>query len=285
MVSPAIAHHQQAEHHPDSGNARSGAMPPLAIIDGWGVTAATLQQAIDAAISASLARRPTSLVTLNLDHVVKLRREPRFRDAYRRAAIVTADGAPIVWLARLQGVVLTRATGADIVIPLSAAAARNSLAVAMFGTSDAVLSAAANKLTGAYGTGVQILHSESPPMGFDPAGAAADAALDRMVAAGARICFLALGAPKQELMAARAVERGLPITCVSIGAALDFIAGRQRRAPMLMQRLGLEWVWRLASEPRRLFWRYAQCAAVLADIVIIAPLRQRLGWTGGQGIK
>lgn len=250
---------------------------PLAVIDGWGVTVATLGQAVSAAIALTRDRRPTSLVTLNLDHLVKLRRDERFRRAYRASTIVTADGAPIVWLARLQGVALTRTTGADLVVPLATAAAREGIPVALFGSSDAVLAAAGDSLRSSAGPGLNIVCAESPAMGFDPTGAAADAALDRMVAAGARLCFLALGAPKQEIMAARAVERRLPITCVSVGAAVDFLAGRVQRAPLFMQRLGLEWFWRLASEPRRLFWRYAQCALVLADLAIARPARLRLG--------
>lgn len=249
----------------------------LAEIDGFGVTVATLADAVAAAIEATRARQPTSLVTLNLDHVVKLRHDDRFRQAYRSAAIVTADGAPIVWLARMQGVRLTRATGADIVVPLAAAAAAAGFPIALFGTSVDVLTKAAHELSQNAAPGLLIVSCESPPMGFDPRGPAADAALDRMVAAGARICFIALGAPKQELLAARAVERGLPITCVSIGAALDFIAGRVTRAPMFMQRFGLEWLWRLASEPRRLVVRYAQCAVVLADLAVLRPLAHRLG--------
>lgn len=272
--------HRSTEHSSASGSSGHATRHPLADIDGWGVTVATLADAIGAAIRATMARQPTSLVTLNLDHVVKLRQDERFRQAYRAAGIVTADGAPIVWLARMQGVRLTRATGADIVVPLAAAAAAENLPIALFGTSDDVLTAAARELTRTAGAGLQIVQCESPPMGFDPMGPAADAALDRMVAAGARICFIALGAPKQELMAARAVARQLPITCVCIGAALDFIAGRVRRAPVFMQRIGMEWVWRLASEPRRLFLRYAQCALVMGDLALLGPLRRWRGWMG-----
>lgn len=259
---------------PCAGLAANTSGHPLAVIDGWGVTVATRADAVDAAIAATIARTPTSLVTLNLDHLVKLRRDEVFRAAYRAASIVTADGAPIVWLARAQGVRLTRTTGADLVVPIAEAAAASGLPIAVFGTSTEVLAQASDKLR-ARAPGLVIAHAESPPLGFDPASSAADAALDRIAASGARILFIALGAPKQEKLAARAIARGVPITCVSIGAALNFIAGAQRRAPVWVQRMSLEWAWRLASEPRRLFWRYAECAAVLADIAVIGPARRR----------
>lgn len=257
-------------------------LPPLVRIDSWPINAANSRTAVAAAISAALVRRPTTLYTLNLDHVVKLRRDADFRAAYRSASIVTADGQPVVWLARSQGVELTRTTGADLVVPLATAAAAADLPVALFGTSAPVLAAASDRLRDAAGPGLAIAWAESPRMGFDPAGPEADAALDRMHQAGARLVFLALGAPKQELLAARALARSLPMTFACIGAGLDFLAGSQRRAPVALQRHGLEWAWRLATDPRRLFTRYAACAAVLADIAVVTPARRHWA-TSGKG--
>jgi exopolysaccharide biosynthesis WecB/TagA/CpsF family protein len=258
---------------------------PLAMIDGWGLTVATPAETIAAIVERALNAEDFDVFTLNLDHLVKLRRDQDFRQAYAAASIVTADGAPIVWLARRQGAgTVVRTTGADLVRPLVLEAARHKLPVYLFGTTDEVLAKSAAALraqAGGQGLVLEICGMSSPPHGFDPTGPAADAAIASIRASGARLVFVALGAPKQELFSAHAIRSGMNpdgkgVGFVCIGAALDFIVGHQTRAPGFMQRTGLEWAWRLATNPRRLGMRYAECAAVLADIAVVKPLRQRL---------
>ena len=115
----------------------------------------------------------------------------------------------------------------------------------------------------------------SPPLGFDPTSHAADTAGRSIADSGARLCFVALGAPKQELFTDRMRSNGHEIGFVCIGAALDFIAGTQRRAPMIFRRTGMEWFWRLANNPRRLALRYGRCVGLLADLAFLEPLRRR----------
>lgn len=252
------------------GDSAAGAMRApidVARVDGWGINVPTMSDAVDAVVAAAQARQPAALYTLNLDHLVKLRSHARFRDAYRSARFVTADGAPIVWLARAQGSRVERTTGADMVLPLAEAAARRGLPIFLFGSEAGVLGSAAQRLVSNTAGTLSIAGTEAPAMGFDPEGDEADAAIDRIARSGARICLVALGAPKQELLAARAVARGVPVVFVCIGAALDFIAGTQTRAPDALQRNGMEWMWRLASNPRRLGVRYARCAWLLFKLV------------------
>jgi exopolysaccharide biosynthesis WecB/TagA/CpsF family protein len=111
-------------------------------------------------------------------------------------------------------------------------------------------------------------------MGFDPTGAAAEDHLQHLEAVGVRLCFVALGAPKQELFAAYGQKLYPSMGFVSIGAGLDFISGKQVRAPKLFRTLGAEWVWRLASDPRRLTPRYASCLAILPGLVAGAVRRR-----------
>lgn len=252
----------------------------LARVDGWPITLANLDDAVIAIAGAAERGDGFSAVTLNLDHLVKLRSSSSFRWAYANARFVTADGAPVARLARRQCHRIERTTGADLVVPLAMEAARRGLPIFIFGTSAAVLGKAARDLAERSEGALAIAGTEAPPQGFDPTSAEADAALDRIAASGAKLCFLALGAPKQELLAARAVGRGIKVGFVSVGAALDFIAGAQIRAPETLRDNGLEWLWRLAANPRRLAMRYAQCALLLAYITLIAPLRQRLGAGG-----
>lgn len=257
--------------------------PVRARVDGWGITTATQSEAVQGIIAAASRREPLTVFTLNLDHLVKLRADDRFRAAYRNADVVTADGAPIAWLARAQDASIERATGADMVLPLSIAAADAGLPVFMFGTTRAVIAEAGRRLV-AQARGLIVCGGLSPSAAFDPEGPEADGAIDAIARSGAAICYVALGAPKQELFAARAKARGLRCAMICLGASLDFITGEQARAPAMLRHLGLEWAWRLASNPRRLARRYASCAMVLADLVMVAPLREAIGRTRGSSL-
>lgn len=203
-----------------------------------------------------------ALATLNLDHLVKLRSDRAFREAYRAQDLVCADGNPIVWVSRLAGRPVSLVPGADLVQPLAALAAEHNVSVALIGSTDAALAGAAESLTRTT-PGLEIAARISPAMGFDPEGAAAGEIIDAIRISGARLVFLALGAPRQERFAAR-LRRELPgVGLASIGAGLDFLAGHQVRAPEWMRRSALEWLWRMASNPRRLAARYASCAVLL----------------------
>ncbi|MBW7920984.1 MAG: WecB/TagA/CpsF family glycosyltransferase [Rubellimicrobium sp.] len=203
-----------------------------------------------------------ALATLNLDHLVKLARDPAFATAYAVQDLVTADGRPVVWLARLAGRRVELVTGSDLIRPLLRVAADAGAPVGFLGSGAAVLAAAKDRL-GAEMPGLEIACTIAPPMGFDPEGEAARAALARMQAAGVRLCLLALGAPKQERLAALGRQVAPEIGFVSIGAGLDFIAGSQRRAPAWVRAVAMEWLWRMLSNPRRLALRYLRAAAIL----------------------
>ncbi len=217
--------------------------------------------------------RGFAVATPNLDHVVKLRRDAAFRAAYARQSHVVADGNPIVWLQRLAGRPVSLVTGSDLIDPLMALAARMDVPVAFVGSRDAVLAAAAARLMAAH-PGLRVVVRIAPPYGFDPASAAADACLDAVAASGARLCLLAFGAPKQEMLAARGRDRLPGCGFVSIGAGLDFIAGSAQRAPVWVRKLALEWLWRMVTDWRRLAGRYRDCALVLPGLTW-AAWRQR----------
>lgn len=237
----------------------------LASIDGQNINIASSKQVIGASLERLKAGLGFTLFTLNLDHVVKRRSDPAFRDAYTRATFVTADGAPIVWLASRQGARVDRVTGADLVIPMCAAAAREGVPVAFYGSSAGSLATAAIKLQRMF-PDLMINFVEAPPRNFDPVSDIARDAARRIEDSGAKICFVALGAPKQEAFADAMSILHPGLGFLGIGAALDFIAGEQRRAPEFMRSHGLEWFWRLATNPRRLAVRYARCAGALATL-------------------
>nr|WP_280520682.1 WecB/TagA/CpsF family glycosyltransferase [Phaeobacter sp. J2-8] len=203
-----------------------------------------------------------ALATLNLDHLVKLRASSAFRVAYAAQDMVVADGNPLVWLSRLARDPVELIPGADLVIPLAELAASAKVSVALVGSTDAALAAAAADLKSRV-PGLEIAVCISPPMGFDPTGPGGASVLAEVEASGARLAFLALGAPKQELLAARGRVATPKIGFASIGAGLDFLAGTQVRAPRIVRKLALEWLWRMLANPRRLVSRYAKCIAIL----------------------
>ena len=244
-----------------------------ATIDGQYINIATIDEVVSASIARVNSGRGFTLFTLNLDHVVKRRSDAAFRDIYSRATFVTADGAPIVWLAARQGARLDRVTGADLVIPMCAAAARAGVPVAFYGSSARSLSKAAANLRLKFPK-LDIAFMESPPQGFDPTSPVAEVDASRIAASGARICFVAFGAPKQERFTDHMARLHPEIGFMGIGAALDFIAGDEKSAPAFFQRNGLEWAWRLGSNPRRMALRYARCAAMLARLALDAATRR-----------
>lgn len=216
-----------------------------------------------------------TVATLNLDHVVKLRRYPMFREAYSRHSHVVADGNPVVWLARIAGQRIELTPGSELVEPVAELAARHDVPIAFLGSTAPVLDRAADLLFRRY-PGLNVATRIAPPMGFDPMGEAADAAIDQIADSGARLCFLALGAPQQEIFSIRAHERLPHVGFLSIGAGLDFLAGTQVRAPGWVRAMAAEWLWRLGTNPGRLAGRYAACIAVLPHLTNTA-LRARRG--------
>lgn len=203
-----------------------------------------------------------ALATINLDHLVKLSQDAAFRQAYAAQDFVVADGNPIVWLSRLAGRPVHLVPGSDMVLPLARLAAQNGVKVALLGSTEAALARAAEHLR-AEVPKLDVALQLAPAMGFDPAGDEATRLLRLLKTAQIGLCFLALGAPKQEVLAARGRTLAPHVGFASIGAGLDFLAGTQNRAPDWVQRLALEWAWRMMSSPRRLVPRYWACAKIL----------------------
>lgn len=229
-------------------------------------------------VSAHLkAHRGFALATINLDHLVKLRSDSDFLAAYARHDIIVADGNPIVWLSRLAKRPVELIPGSDLIHPLAGLAASLGVPVALFGSSPAVLEEAANALQHQH-PGLKLATRIAPPMGFDPTGPVAERLLRDIAASGAGLCFVALGAPKQEEFAAFGRSIAPQVGFVSIGAGLDFIAGRQTRAPRIVRALALEWFWRMMLAPGRLGLRYLRCILILPGQALAAwRLRQRAG--------
>jgi len=161
-----------------------------------------------------------------------------------------------VWASRLLGAearLPAKVSGSDLVLPLMERAGQRGWRVYMCGGPPGVAEAAAEAARQRYG--VKVVGTESPRMAM-VANPEDDAIAERVRKAEAQLLLVGFGAPKQELFITRAGEKLGPAVALGIGASLDFMAGRVPRAPRWMSRSGLEWLYRLGKEPRRLWRRY-----------------------------
>jgi len=213
------------------------------------------------------AHKGFAIATVNLDHMVKLSSNKTFLKAYQEHPVIVADGFPIVLIGRLMGAPVSKTTGSDTFLPLLSLAAQEKAKVAFIGSTKEVLTKACAKLKGMT-PDLDIVFLESPPFGFDPEGTAATELLQRLKESRAQLCFLALGAPKQEILAARGLSLCPETGFFSIGASLDFIAGAQKRAPLWAQKTYLEWLWRMGTNPKRLGLRYLLCALHFPSLLV-----------------
>jgi exopolysaccharide biosynthesis WecB/TagA/CpsF family protein len=237
------------------------------LVEGVSVQTFTLEEASTRICDDVSSGKAFSVFTLNLDHVVKLRSDPAFRAAYDRARVVLADGFPIVLSGRLQGRKVERTTGADLIEPLCREASRRELPVLLFGSTFETLSGAARHLKARY-PDLVIAGVYAPEHGLDVLSDQANEGIDFIRSSGARVCFVALGAPKQEIFADRCAAEIEGVSFICIGAGLDFLAGHQRRAPKFFQATGLEWLWRMLNNPRRLARRYLDCLYVFPGVLL-----------------
>jgi N-acetylglucosaminyldiphosphoundecaprenol N-acetyl-beta-D-mannosaminyltransferase len=196
------------------------------------------------------------IATVNADFVVNALHDPELRYILQGADMATADGMPLVLGARLLGVPLRgRVTGADMVPALAERAARQGFSLYLLGAKPGVAAQAARVLQQRY-PGLNIVGVMSPPQAsvleMD------QAVIDDLKAKRPDVLLVAFGNPKQEKwIHTYAKTLAIPV-CIGVGGTLDMIAGVSRRAPQWMQSAGLEWLYRLLQEPRRLWKRYVR---------------------------
>lgn len=237
-------------------NETASSAPAQVELFGVAIHDVTRDEALDIIGARIRSRRPGYIVTPNVDHICRLQRDAEFRRVYSGAFLSLADGVPVLWAARLLGVpIREKVSGSDMVYWLSEYCAKKGFSIFLLGAAEGVAEKAGRVLEGLY-PGLRIAGTHSPPLGFEKDPAAAATALGRVRDSNADVCYVALGAPKQEFwMHANSAASGVPVM-MGVGAGLDFVAGHIRRAPRILQRLGLEWLWRMCQEPRRLVRRY-----------------------------
>lgn len=209
-----------------------------------------------AEVEAAEGPGPRSIVTANLDHVITLAENPAFRDAYAGAAARTLDGMPLVWLSRLRGArKASRVTGHDLLDVVLDRRDATGQRVFLLPASAEAGRAVAERLATSGILPDQVAF-EVPPFGFERDEAFSAALAERIRQHGTTLLVMGVGAPKSEIWVHRqGAALGRPVV-LCVGEALNVAAGLVGRAPRLIQVLGLEWLFRVASQPRRLFRRY-----------------------------
>jgi N-acetylglucosaminyldiphosphoundecaprenol N-acetyl-beta-D-mannosaminyltransferase len=236
------------------------------------VRAAEALGAVEALVAAG---QGGAVFTPNVDHVVVADQLPAFGDAYARAELSICDGQPLRWASPLVGLRLPeRVPGSDLLVPLMTLAAKRGWRVYLLGGGPGVVEEASERLRRELG--VTVVGVSAPRIGLTP-DAEEDALVARVAATRPDLVITCLGAPKGELWIDRVRDRLRPAVAIQLGASLDFYLGRVRRAPAWMQRSGLEWLYRLLQEPRRLAYRYLVQDPRFVVILLRTLLQPRSG--------
>ncbi len=213
-------------------------------------------------------RRIGHVITPNVDQIVRIERDPYFKEICDNAELLLVDGHPLMWIAKWYGTpIKEKICGSDLMPRLCMIAAQKGYRVFLLGAAEGVAIKAAHKLEEDY-PGIIIAGTYSPPFGFEKDKAELDRINALLLKSKADLLFVGMGVPKQDIFIYENMKRySIPMS-FSIGATIDFIAGEQKRAPRWMTNHGIEWVYRLFSNPKRMFKRY-----VIDDMKII-----KLAW-------
>ena len=271
MPSEPLAAALQLESTPPSLAERI----PTVNIAGAQIHPLSFDEVVKAIGEHATSRSPTPgyVVTPNAQHLLLLRKQKRFREIYSRAFLCVPDGVPLLWAARFLGTPLKgRVNGTDLFERLAEMSARKGLSIYLLGGRPGAAEGAAKILMARHPL-LRIVGIYCPPYGFEK-----DPEQLRMInlsitKASPDLLFVGLGAPKQEQWMADNLSRiGVPVA-LGIGGSFELVSGMIKRAPLWMQGSGLEWLFRLGCEPRRLWKRYLLGNIAFVSLVVI----QRIG--------
>jgi len=219
-----------------------------------GVNLSSIASAVDEVVSWSFDSEGRYICLSNVHMCMEVFDSDAFKKVVNGSDLTIPDGLPLVWAQKLLGnKKAEQVRGADLILALCDMAAEKNIPVGLFGASSELLQRLESVLCHKF-PGLDITYAASPP--FRAITPEEDKQyIDQINASGVKILFVGLGCPKQETWIAKH-KGALRCTMLGVGAAFDFIAGNKKNAPLWMQKRGLEWLFRLASEPRRLCGRY-----------------------------
>lgn len=216
----------------------------------------SMEETLNAIDSLIQKNKNSYVVTPNVDHIVQLERGGELCDVYRDASLILTDGKPLLWIAKWYGTpIKEKISGSDLFPLLCEMAAKKGYTMFFLGAAEGIAATAAKNLVEKY-PGLKIVGTYSPPYGFEGNKNELSKIEELIKTARPHILIVGLGCPKQELFIFHNREKlGVPIS-LGLGASLDFEAGNIKRAPKWMANNGLEWLFRITQEPKRMFKRY-----------------------------
>jgi N-acetylglucosaminyldiphosphoundecaprenol N-acetyl-beta-D-mannosaminyltransferase len=236
------------------------------------VDAVTMKQVLDRVDKTIIERSRLRIGVVNAAKLVYMRRDPALRADVLSCDLILADGVPVVWASRLLGRPLPeRIAGIDLMLGMLRRGNEKGYRIYCLGASEGVLATAVARITAEYRR-VRLVghhHGYFTPQ-EEPAIVAA------VVRAHPDILLVGISSPKKERFLARWSDQLDVAVCHGVGGSFDVIAGKVRRAPALWQRLGLEWLYRVKQEPRRLWRRYLTTNSLFCAIVLSELARRRI---------
>lgn len=198
----------------------------------------------------------TQVIFPNVDQIVKIEKDSKFANVTRNSDLILVDGHPLMWIASRYGKPFKeKIPGSAFVFKLCELAIEKNYSIFLLGAAEGVAEVAANKLKDTY-QGIKIAGTYSPPLGFEKDQEEIDKINTLLQESKADILLVGMGVPKQEYFIAdnKHIYK-IPVS-LSVGATIDFIAGVQKKAPQWMSNIGMEWFYRLITNPKRMFKRY-----------------------------
>ena len=226
----------------------------------------TMKECITAMDDLIQKNRNSYVVTPNVDHMVQLEHDTELKECYENASLVLTDGKPLIWISQLyKQPIKEKISGSDIFPELCALAGEKGYTMFFLGAAEGVAAKAAVNLKKKYPK-LQVVGTYSPEYGFEKDNEKVQKVVSIVKQAKPDILIVALGAPKQEkFIYHNRKELNVPLS-LGLGASLYFEAGNVKRAPRWMSNCGLEWLYRIIQEPKRMFKRY------FVDAVKIVPM-------------
>lgn len=229
----------------------------------------TMDETLDAIDSLIKEDNCSYVVTPNVDHIVQLERDEELKRVYENASLILTDGKPLIWISNwYKTPIKEKISGSDLFPRVCDLAAKKGYTMYLLGAAEGVAAKAANNLMNKY-KGLNIVGAYSPPFGFEKDKAELKKIESQIQDVHPDILIVGLGCPKQEkYMYHHCKELGVPIS-FGLGASIDFEAGNIKRAPKWMSEHGLEWLYRITQDPKRLAKRY-----LVDDMKIIGIARK-----------
>ncbi len=241
---------------------------------GLDITLGSYPTLVQKVIGMAKKGNSSNVCIANVHMLVEAYNNKAFRSDINRSEVITADGKPLTWALRLlYGIRQERIAGMDLLPDLLAEAATNKLPVYFYGGTEALMEKTKKYMSVHY-PDLILAGVTSPP--FRDLSAEEEAlAIEKINSSGARMVFVILGCPKQEKWMAK-MKQKINAVMIGVGGALPVLLGLQKRAPKWMQNSGLEWLFRLHQEPRRLFKRYAYTNTLFIWLLLKEYFRIRI---------